>query len=84
MLLVSKKVLIQVQVGGLKPMLGCGPESMCENYAFAGAAIRCSFCFCNTLSEIRMFEKSAYDSQSILMFFSVCNTSPAGRPIHLP
>ena len=40
MLLFSQKVIIQVRLGGLKVMLPLQPESMCENYAFAGAAIR--------------------------------------------
>ena len=38
MLLFSQKVIIQVRVGGSKVMLPQGPQSMCENWAFAGAA----------------------------------------------
>ena len=84
MLLFSQNVIIQVRLGGLKVMLPLQPESMCENYAFAGAAIWPYFYFFYTLRKIRMVEKSDYDSQVILTEISICNTSRARRPIHPP
>ena len=54
----SDKVSIQVPPWCSKLRLPWLEEHRSNTFASAGAAIRCSFCGCDTLSEMSMFEKT--------------------------